>query len=109
MSDLMLFGVLRMPHELAMADELSRRQYWERGQQAADEIEQLQAENKRQQIMLNHLGDQQDYIDKLEKVLEAANEVIEGCDRNTLSAGQVYVDEGSLRALIVAIAAAEED
>lgn len=39
MSDAMLLGVLRMPHELAMADELSRSQCWSRASEAADRIE----------------------------------------------------------------------
>ena len=47
MSDVMLFGVLRMPYEMAMGDELSRRQFWDRAQQAADEITRLRAENEK--------------------------------------------------------------
>ena len=43
MSDLMLFGVLRMPQDLAMADEFSRHQFYDRAQQAADRLEHLQA------------------------------------------------------------------
>ncbi len=39
MSDLMLLGVLRMPYEMAMDNELSRRQFYDRAQQAADRIE----------------------------------------------------------------------
>ena len=39
MSDVMLLGVLRMPHELAMADDLSRSQCWSRAAEAADRIE----------------------------------------------------------------------
>ena len=41
MSDVMLFGVLRMPYDMAMATETSRHQYWQRGQQAIGEIERL--------------------------------------------------------------------
>lgn len=44
MSDVMLFGILRMPFDLAMSDEISRHQYWQRGKQAADEVEKLRAE-----------------------------------------------------------------
>jgi hypothetical protein len=47
MGDVMLFGVLRMPYEMAMVDELSRRQFWGRAQQAADEITTLRADNER--------------------------------------------------------------
>jgi hypothetical protein len=42
MSDVMLFGVLRMPMEMAMADDLSRMQFYQRAQQAADRIEELE-------------------------------------------------------------------
>lgn len=44
MSDVMLFGVLRMPLELAMSSELSRLQFWQRAQEAADRIEKLEME-----------------------------------------------------------------
>ena len=47
MGDVMLFGVLRMPYEMAMVDELSRRQFWGRAQQAADELITLRAEVER--------------------------------------------------------------
>ncbi len=39
MSDVMLFGVLRMPYEMAMGNELSRRQFWQRAQEATDRLE----------------------------------------------------------------------
>lgn len=41
MSDVMLFGVLRMPYEMAMSTELSRRQFYARAQEAADRLEAL--------------------------------------------------------------------
>ena len=47
MSDVMLFGVLQMPYEMAMQDDLARHQYWQRGQQAADTITRLTAEVER--------------------------------------------------------------
>lgn len=47
MGDVMLFGVLRMPYDMAMADEFTRYQYHQRGLQAADAIEALQAEAAR--------------------------------------------------------------
>lgn len=40
----MLLGVLRMPLDMAMGDELSRLQFHGRAQEAADRIEQLEAE-----------------------------------------------------------------
>ncbi len=49
MSDIMLNAVIQMPYEMAMRDELSRRQFYERANQAlgernakAAEIEQLE-------------------------------------------------------------------
>ena len=44
MGDVMLFGVLRMPYDMAMADEFTRYQYHQRGLQAADAIEALRAQ-----------------------------------------------------------------
>lgn len=47
MSDTMLLGVLRMPYNIALDTEMGRIQYYQRGLQAADEIEQLRAENQK--------------------------------------------------------------
>lgn len=41
MSDIMLLGVLRMPFDMAMRSNLSRRQLHARAQEAADTIEHL--------------------------------------------------------------------
>lgn len=41
MSEVMLYGVLEMPYEMAMSDELSRLQYHQRGVQAAAELRRL--------------------------------------------------------------------
>jgi len=38
MSDVIFYGVLRMPYEMAMGDELSRRQFYDRAQEAADRM-----------------------------------------------------------------------
>ena len=43
MSDVMLFGVLNMPYDLAMADDLSRVQFYGRAREAAARIEALEA------------------------------------------------------------------
>jgi hypothetical protein len=40
----MLFGVLRQPIEMAFADELSRKQFHARAQEACDLIERLESE-----------------------------------------------------------------
>lgn len=39
MSDMMLKAVIRMPYEMAMESELSRRQFYARANQALDEME----------------------------------------------------------------------
>ena len=43
MSDIMLFGVLRMPFDMAMRTEISRVQFYDRAQEAASRIEALEA------------------------------------------------------------------
>lgn len=43
MSDLMLYGVLRMPYEMAMGDELSRYQFYQRAQEAATRLEKAES------------------------------------------------------------------
>jgi hypothetical protein len=73
MSDLMLLGVLRMPYELAMSDELSRLQFWERAQEAANRIEQTknQPDKCKCSFRIRMVGDgcrycqPQEYIDRL--------------------------------------------
>lgn len=47
--------------------------------------------------------------EKLRAVVEVAKETVAGKDRNTDSAGQVYVDEGSLQALQRALAALDSE
>ena len=43
MSDLMLYGVLRMPYEMAMEGELSRQQFYDRVQEAARRLQAAEA------------------------------------------------------------------
>lgn len=43
MSDVMFYGVLRMPYELAMADELSRFQFYSSVQEAVDRVERAES------------------------------------------------------------------
>ena len=59
MSDLMLTAVLSMPYDMAMADDLSRRQFYDRAQQALEEIERLTAER------YEHAHWRRDLADKL--------------------------------------------
>ena len=47
MSNVMLFGVLRMPYEIAMSDDLSRIQFHMCAKEAANRIEALEAEIER--------------------------------------------------------------
>ena len=47
MSDTMLLGILRMPFDLALATPIAQIQYYQRGVQAADEIEEMRAEVER--------------------------------------------------------------
>ena len=47
MSDIMLLGILRMPFDLALSTPIAQIQYYQRGVQAADEIEKLRAEVER--------------------------------------------------------------
>jgi len=54
MSDVMLFGVLRMPFGMAMSSELSRFQFWQVAQEAADEIERLRALSAQPPAFVSH-------------------------------------------------------
>jgi hypothetical protein len=44
MSDVMLYGVLRMRYEMAMGSEMSRYQFYQRAQEAANRLEAAEAE-----------------------------------------------------------------
>lgn len=55
MSDVMFYGILRMPYEMAMEGEVSRRQFYSTAQTAADCIESLQAEIARMRAISNKL------------------------------------------------------
>lgn len=57
MSDLMLTAVLSMPYDMAMADDWSRRQFYDRAQQALDEIERLTAERDKARAERDALAD----------------------------------------------------
>lgn len=54
MGDIMLYGALRMPYEMAMGDELSRHQYWQRAQQALDELTLAKMDAERYQWAIAH-------------------------------------------------------
>lgn len=53
MSDVMFYGILRMPYEMAMNDEMSRFQFYRTVQQAVDRVEALEKELKRTKFAWN--------------------------------------------------------
>lgn len=57
MSEVMLYGVLEMPYEMAMSDELSRLQYHQRGVQAAAELRRLHETVAQQRRTIESLND----------------------------------------------------
>ena len=67
MSDTMLFGVLRMPYEMAMSTELSRFQFHDRAQQACDTIESLQAERDHHKAWVAHITAERDAAIQVER------------------------------------------
>ena len=56
MSDVMLFGVLKMPYEMAMASELSRFQFYQRVQELVARVE-VQPPLPVQEVAINRLND----------------------------------------------------
>lgn len=58
MSDVMFYGVLQMPYEMAMGDELSRRQFYGRVQEAIDRLKKAEVDAKRYQwLRAQHWND----------------------------------------------------
>lgn len=53
MSDVMLLGVLNMPYEMAMQDEMSRIQFHSRAQEAASVIKRLRKIEKIAKALVN--------------------------------------------------------
>lgn len=74
MSDLMLFGVLQMPFDMAMENDLSRRQFYDRAQQAVDELARLRAEveqlSAEQTNILQSACEATDEVNRLRKMNE---------------------------------------
>ncbi len=67
----MMFGIAKMPYELAMSDELSRRQYYENSQRLVAEIEALReslaalrAENEKLREALEDADNELDWLDE---------------------------------------------
>ena len=51
MSDLMIFGIARMPYELAMSDELSRRQFYANTQRLVSSLEAALVDAERYRLL----------------------------------------------------------
>lgn len=56
-NNLMLSAVIRMPFEMAMADPISRMQFYQRAQQALNELEALQSQDREDAERLDWLED----------------------------------------------------
>lgn len=90
MSDIMLNAVIQMPYEMAMKDELSRRQFYERANQALNERNSKEAEIERLRMALTELanavgglspGDEPDVYadsDELHRLLSQASAALSG-------------------------------
>lgn len=74
MSDIMLYGVLRMPYELAMSDEISRLQFYQRAQEAADRLEKCEITNTTPSQAASIADD-----DKLHSLIEKFARQSSGC------------------------------
>lgn len=66
MSDIMLRGVIQMPYEMAMQSELSRRQFYERANQALNELNAKAAEVERMREAVKDYLQAQDAVDNNE-------------------------------------------
>ncbi|MFA7667772.1 MAG: hypothetical protein WCX93_00300 [Burkholderiaceae bacterium] len=82
-NDLMLSGVIRMPFEMAMASEISRLQFYQRAQQALNELEALQSQDREDAERYRWLCDKFG-ITKLPCAIER------------IIAGDVYVADGKV-------------
>ncbi|MCR4146237.1 hypothetical protein [Alcaligenes faecalis] len=66
MSDIMLNAVIQMPYEMAMKDKLSRRQFYERANQALNERNAKTAEIERLHEAITDYLQTQDAVDNNE-------------------------------------------
>jgi hypothetical protein len=65
MSEVMRSGVIRMPYEMAMGDELSRRQFYNRAQSVLNELEEMELVMMRQGEIIRALAETiETYINK---------------------------------------------
>jgi len=79
MSDVMFYGVLRMPYEMSMADEISRIQFYGRAQQAADRVEHAESELNaaRADLEIARKRDEEWHEHTIRKALELSDVVAE--------------------------------
>lgn len=80
MSDLMLTAVLSMPYDMAMENEFSRRQFWDRAQQALAEIERLTTERDEharwRAKLADDLHDRETQIIELRRQLDECSQML---------------------------------
>lgn len=79
MSDVMFYGVLRMPYEMAMEGEISRIQFYGRAQQAAERVERAESELNAARALLREVVDMvssEEYNDTIRK----ADAYLDACD-----------------------------
>jgi len=88
MSDVMLLGVLKMPYEMAMSSELSRLQFHDRAQEAAERIETDAATIESLQAK----------VAALKRDLDA---VAEASTRQNIAAGEVWKERDALRVKVM--------
>ena len=80
MSDVMFYGVLRMPYEMAMEGEISRIQFYGRAQQAAERVERAESELNAARALLREVVDMvssEEYNDTIRK----ADAYLDACDK----------------------------
>lgn len=109
MGDVILFGVLRMPYELAMSDELSRRQFHRRASEAADIIERQRDEIGQ---LRSDIGDREQRHDRQIQITKDLKAEIERChlalrklaNWNTYNDGTIPIDSAE-RLIRIALSA----
>ena len=73
MSDVMLYGILSMPYEMAMSDELSRFQFYKTVQRLLEKDSQQQAEIERlsndNYKFINAMAKKDSHIESLKQLL----------------------------------------
>lgn len=93
MSDIMLYGVLRMPYELAMSDEISRLQFYQRAQEAVDRLEACETTNTPSQTPI---FDQEEF----DKMVKDGTKIWAGVDISRDARQAASIDTPEFRQLL---------